>query len=153
MLISIIWMFTTDVIVEYQSIIYTSSYKGLIFILSLLQTFLTILYVGGYVNSKAFERQSPNNNDETDGEEDHSSVWVTRMVSLLSYIFSFPMSILRRIHYIDKAFNYIHILFKFDRQQFMVVIIFAVISILGTFYETKYFTLHLIFIFTRIELL
>ena len=56
MLISIIWMFTTDVIIEYQTIVYTSKYNGAITTLSLIQTFLTVLYVGGYVNSKAFER-------------------------------------------------------------------------------------------------
>ena len=119
--------------------------------LSLLQTLLTCLYVGGYVNSKAFEREVRKKKE--DNEDLGESVWIEYILNILNYIFAFPISQLRKVKYIDKAFEFIHILFKFDLKQFVVVIIFAIISLMGTLYETKYFTLHLIFIFTRIELL
>ena len=81
------------------------------------------------------------------------SAWFEYILTILNFVFSFPISLLRKIKVIDKAFGFIYVLFKFDFKQFAVVIIFAVISLMGTLYETKYFTLHLIFIFTRIELL
>ena len=184
MLISVIWMLSTDVIIEYQNIYYTSPYKGMIVILSLLQMGLTVLYVGGYIWTKAklafgrfqneVHRTQKKKTEEGDeeqisestevGEEEHhheamqkstdsdrESSWLVRvLISIVAYP---PFSLVAKLPYVDTLLKYMKILFVYDTQQFLVVLIFAAISVMGTFYETKYFTLHLIFIFTRIELL
>lgn len=53
MVINALWFFFSDIIIEYQEIDYAGPVKYIITILSFVQLFLTLIYLLGYVHSKA----------------------------------------------------------------------------------------------------